>query len=379
MSGRRRRLWGLLLFVALTTAAYVAARQKRDELVDFEVYRTAAARAITAEPLYRPDDGHYQFKYLPAFALAMRPFAYLAHEPATATWFVVCAALFVVFLRLSARLLPDRRLTPGVLIAVTFLLLGKGFVKELFFGQINLLFAVLILLALRAVVRRQPAWCGAWIALAVFVKPYAVLFVPWALVAGGPPAMLSALAGIAVGLVAPAVVYGWSGNIVLLHEWFRTVTDTIGPTLFFGESISMASMWAKWLGEGATATGAAAATGLVLLAIVAAVVWTRSRVAHPEYLEVALLLLVIPLLTPQGWDYMLLLGAPAVMCYIDRWRNLSLVQRVLGAIALAIIGFTIFDVIGRFLYTLALKTASISVAAAVLVGVVASLRWRRLA
>ena len=46
-------------------------------MVDFEVYRTAAARALDAEPLYRADDGHYQFKYLPAFALAMAPFAWI--------------------------------------------------------------------------------------------------------------------------------------------------------------------------------------------------------------------------------------------------------------------------------------------------------------
>ena len=37
-------------------------------MADFEVYWTAANRALDAQPLYQPADGHYQFKYLPAFA-----------------------------------------------------------------------------------------------------------------------------------------------------------------------------------------------------------------------------------------------------------------------------------------------------------------------
>ena len=42
---------------------------------DFAVYRQAATRALYAEPLDRPEDGHFQFKYLPIFAYAMAPFA----------------------------------------------------------------------------------------------------------------------------------------------------------------------------------------------------------------------------------------------------------------------------------------------------------------
>ena len=55
-------------------------------MVDFAVYRTAGARAIEAAPLFRPDDGHYQFKYFPAFALAMTPLAVVPEEAAKAVW-----------------------------------------------------------------------------------------------------------------------------------------------------------------------------------------------------------------------------------------------------------------------------------------------------
>jgi hypothetical protein len=59
------------------------------QMVDFGVYRTAAMRARAAEPLYRTEDGHYQFKYLLAFAIAMTPFAMLNNDAAKAIWFAI--------------------------------------------------------------------------------------------------------------------------------------------------------------------------------------------------------------------------------------------------------------------------------------------------
>jgi hypothetical protein len=79
--------------IALATVMYVV--KVRSEMVDFAVYRTAAVRALEAEPLYRADDGHYQFKYLPAFALARAPFAWMAPETAKAVWYALSVVLQV--------------------------------------------------------------------------------------------------------------------------------------------------------------------------------------------------------------------------------------------------------------------------------------------
>ena len=49
--------------------------------------------------------------------------------------------------------------------------------------------------------------------------------------------------------------------------------------------------------------------------------------AAPEYLECALLMLLIPLVSPQGWDYVLLLATPAVVCLVDRWREFPTIWR----------------------------------------------------
>ena len=91
-------------------------RLKRDELVDFVVPRTAAARFLAHEPLYRPDDGHYQYKYLPAFAPLMVPFTWVPKQVAEVTWFALTVAMAWAFVRLSLAALPDRRLSARVLV-----------------------------------------------------------------------------------------------------------------------------------------------------------------------------------------------------------------------------------------------------------------------
>src|SRR6476661_4271790 len=72
---RRRAVAGLAVLAVLGGWLFVARAASR--MPDFEVYWRAGARAAAAAPLYRPEDGDYQFKYFPAFAVAMQPLAAL--------------------------------------------------------------------------------------------------------------------------------------------------------------------------------------------------------------------------------------------------------------------------------------------------------------
>ena len=113
LSGART---ALLLAAGLGSAAAVAAfglGRLPGEMRDFEVYWTAAARALDAQPLYRAADGHFQFKYLPAFAVMAAPVALLPLPAARAAWFVASVVLLVALVWLSLRALPERRLRAG--------------------------------------------------------------------------------------------------------------------------------------------------------------------------------------------------------------------------------------------------------------------------
>lgn len=367
-------------FLALTVLALVVYQSRlRHEMIDFVTWREAVVRALHAEPLYRVEDGHYQFKYFPLFALAMAPFGVVDRETGKLLWFAVLVGLLIAMLRWSIVALPDRRLSKRVLMWVAIVLMAKFFAHELLLGQTNLLIGALLLAALVAIQSGQRAAAGAFVGLAVFVKPYALILAPWLLLTQAWPAAAMTAVIVVAGLLMPAAVYGWAGNLDLLRGWLRTVSDSTMANLLNNDNVSIASMWAKWLGPGSLASALTWLTvGGTLILVIA--VWRQRRsVPAPEYLECALLMLLIPLLSPQGWDYVLLLATPAVVCLVDRWRELSRPwQGAVGA-ALALMGLTMFDLMGRALYGRFMSWSVVTVAAlAVAVGL-AHVRWRRLA
>jgi hypothetical protein len=348
------------------------------EMADFEVYRTAANRALAGEPLYRAEDGHFRFKYLPAFALAMAPFALVDREAAKAIWFALSAGLLTAFVRWSVRALPERRRSERALLWLTILFMAKFYAHELTLGQTNILLGVLLVGSLLAVQVDQPYLAGALIGAAAFIKPYALLLLPWLGFTYGAAAALCAAAVLVAGLVLPAFVYGWSGNVDQLLSWFTTVSGTTEATLLGADNVSLAAMWAKWIGIGAPATALATLTTGAALGLVATV-WVRRRdIANPDYLEFALLLLLIPLLSPQGWDYVLLLGTPAVICLLDRWSEVSREWKVATAVSLVLMGLTIYDVMGRTLYARFMAMSIVSVAALGAAVALTHLRWKAL-
>jgi hypothetical protein len=368
-------VWPALLIVI---AAAIYLRVGR-QMTDFAVYRTAATRALNAEPLYRPEDGHYTFKYLPAFAFAMAPFAKLDAEAAKTIWFALSVGLLTSYIRWSVRALPERRRSDRVLIWLTVALMAKFYLHELTLGQTNILLGTLLVAALLAVQIDHPFVASGLIGVAAFVKPYALVIMPWLAFTYGLATVGVGAAVVAIGLLAPALVYGWGGNLALLAGWYQTVTESTAPNLLGADNISLAAMWAKWLGPGTAAGALATASSVALVGLVAAVWLKRAAVNIPDYLEFALLMIAVPLLSPQGWDYVLLLATPAVVCLMDRWPEVTSGWRVFTGAALGLMGLTVFDIMGRDLYGRFMARSIVSVAAIAAIAALAHLWWRELA
>jgi hypothetical protein len=138
-------------------------------------------------------------------------------------------------------------------------------------------------------------------------------------------------------------------------------------------------MFAAWMGVGPVAGWLAAATALALVLACAWAVWRGSRLASPEYLDAALLLFLIPLLSPQGWDYVLLVATPAVMLLLDRLDTFHTVARWLLFASFALAGLTFWDVLGREPYRLLMMSRAVTVGALFQVALVIQLRARRAA
>ncbi|HKW03508.1 MAG TPA: glycosyltransferase family 87 protein [Vicinamibacterales bacterium] len=380
MPSRGRSLvWPILVYLVIVAGGYAAVRFKRTELVDLAAPKRAAERFLAHETMYRAEDGHYQFKYLPAFAPLVVPFLWVSKDVGEVTWFALMVAMIWAFVSLSLAALPGRRRSAQLLVWLTLLLTGKFLVKELVMGQFNLPLALLLIGAVIAAQRGKGLAAGALVAAGVFIKPYALIMVPWlAWTLGWRPFVTFGLVLVA-GLLLPAVSYGWDGNVALLQDWYRTVTDTTAPNLWTAENISFASMWAKWIGAGPAAKGLALASAVVAVGAGLLLMSRRRRVAEPNYLEGAYFFMLVPLLSPQGWDYVLLVGIPAYMCLVDRWHDLSPAWRATAAVGFFLTSFTIFDLLGRTFYAFLMRWDAVSLGAVLLVACLINLRWRALA
>jgi hypothetical protein len=372
-----RLVAGGLVLVVLAAWLFTARASRR--MPDFEVYWRAGGRAAAGQPLYRPEDADYQFKYFPAFAVAMRPLAALPLPAARRVWFAASFAAWIALLTLSVRLLPVRRQPAWWIVTVLLVGLGKYYVEDLVLGQINLVLTLVVALALLALARGRDALGGALVGVAVVVKPYALILVPWLIARRRWRPAAAAGALFVAALLLPIPTYGWPGTVALYGAWWDTVTRTTAGVLTHANNVSVASMYAKWLGAGAAAAALTAATSLALLVLAAGVVARRAGVAAPDGLDAGLLLMLTPMLSPQGWDYVAVVATIAVAWLANHVDQLSRPWRVAAGACLLVLGLTLYDLLGRRLVYLVLDHGVVTVALLGLVLVLAHLRARRLA
>jgi hypothetical protein len=370
-----------ILLVVLAVVSLVALFTTRvsRKMPDFQVYWTAASRALAAEPLYRADDGHYQFKYLPAFAVLAEPAALVPLPAAKAAWFAISAVLMIALLGLSVLAMPELRRPAPLLAVLTFVAMAKFYAHELVLGQVNLLFGALVVLAIVWLRRGRDAGAGLVLALAVVVKPYAAIFAPWLATRRNKTGLLAMIAALLVLLALPAARYGWHGNVELLRGWWQTVTSTSAPNLTNPDNVSLGAMFAKWMGPASPARTLAAVLGALLLALTGVVIAGRGKLPASETLEISMLLMLIPLLSPQGWDYVFLIATPAVMLLINDSAALPRGLRIAAIAAIAVTGLTIYDLVGRDAYSTFMQLSIVTICAVVELVALAALRFRRAA
>jgi len=363
--------------IALGTWLFVAKASRR--MPDFEVYWRAGARAAAAEPLYRASDDDYQLKYFPAFAIAAIPFGMMPLATAKAVWFTCSAIALVALLPLSVTLLPQLRQPVWLLIAVLIVGLGKYYAEDLVLGQINTLVTLVAVLAVLALNRGREARAGLLVALAIVLKPYALILVPWIAARRRWRSIAALTTGLLVACALPAMLYGLDGTIGLYRDWWRTVTTTTDGTLLHSDNVSLASLWAKRIGIGPTARALATVSSLVLLSAAAVVFHRRKGVDRPEGLEAGLLLAITPLISPQGWDYVLVLATIAMLYVVNNFDRLPRAIQVLSAAAIVATGLTLYDLLGRRIIYALLDFSVITIGTVALIATLVTMRMRRLA
>jgi hypothetical protein len=371
---RLLRAASVLILIGAAWAAFTF--RISSEMPDFDVYWRAAERALLGESLYRAEDGHYQFKYLPAFAVVVSPLRLVGEDAARALWFILSLGALAALVTLSLRLWPDRSFSTALLAVLVIIVLGKFMARELLLGQANAVFGAVMAGSIVALSHGRERLGGALTGVGIVLKPYAVIFLPWILLRGRIGSIGAAAVTLAVALCLPILRYSPQRAIALHQQWWVTVRDSTEPNLLNPDNASWLAMYTRVFGAGGEARVAWLVT-MLLVVLLLSWLWTqRRRVQAPERLEGAVLLMLVPLVSPQGWDYVLLLAAPAVVGLLVYQRRLPGWIRAPSLVALAVIGLTIYDVMGRDAYRAFMMASGLTICVMVVLGALAVLRLR---
>jgi hypothetical protein len=344
------------------------------DMVDFEVNYQAGARLRAGEGLYRTSDGHYMFKYFPFSALCYVPLSFLPLGAAKAIWYSLSVVGSILCFVISKRLASAGSPLPRYVAAIAPVVLAKFFFREMQLGQINIFVTLLFLWMLAETLAGREARAGALWGLATAVKPYGFLFLPYWIVRGNFRALASGIAVLTAAFLVPSLFYGFERNAAVHREWFETLSQSTPSQLNTADNVSIPGFLAKWDLSPALALPI---TALLAVGVLALIVRGRG-LSRSSVLEVAALLVLIPLVSPLGWDYQLLTSVLAVTLLARHWYDFGAAGGwILGA-NLFVVGFSIYDLMGREAYRAFMSWSVLTLSFLVVLGFLAIARWRHL-
>jgi hypothetical protein len=266
------------------------------------------------------------------------------------------------------------------------LILVRYFLRELQLGQINALITMLLVLMIWSLISEQKSfgssptvsWGGVLWGLAAALKPYAVIFLPYLVIKKKWKSLLSGLAFLAFSLIVPALFYGFSGNIRVLRKWISSLSQSTPALLDSQDNISLLGLLMKWTDNQKLSFSVFAAVAGLLALMFLALVLKGWRKREALILECSLLLVFIPLLSPLGWDYTLLMSILGVMICVNHFFDYSKFWRLILVLNFSLIAFSLYDLMGREFYTQFMNWSVITINYLILIGYLVFLRVKGL-
>jgi hypothetical protein len=191
---------------------------------------------------------------------------------------------------------------------------------------------------------------GVFWGLGTALKPYAAVFFPYLILKKRWRAAVSGMLTLGLALLLPSLYYGWQGNITVLQEWYATLSQSTPHLLDTQDNVSLFALFLKWTGSRSLALPLAG-TAIAALALLVLLTILKGRGRNgTAFLEGALLMTCIPLVSPLGWDYNLLMSLPLLMILLSHFRDFPPWWRIVLAADLLVVFVTFYDLMGPALY-----------------------------
>lgn len=156
-------------------------------LADFEVYYKSAQRLLDGHNLFRiKEDDFYVFKYAPTSALFFIPFTLFSFTSAKIIYWLLLTGTILFGFYLSIKLTASRFWTENnakinTIVLLATLILVVHIQRELHLGQVNHILLVLYLVAAYYYNKNKPNSSAVFLAISLFIKPFALIFIPYLL------------------------------------------------------------------------------------------------------------------------------------------------------------------------------------------------------
>jgi hypothetical protein len=379
---KKSAFWLLILGLLIFFSLFIL--RVKDEMVDFEVNYMAGERIKLGETLYRAEDGHYQFKYSPFSSLLYLPLSYLPLDVAKGIWYFIILLSSGLLLYVSLSLLTSQGEKAWIFPVLTFFILARYFLRELQLGQINALIAFLLILMIWLLDRGEKfssSWeeksAGLVWGLSVALKPYSLIFLPYFLIKKKWQTSGIGLLFLAFSLLIPSLFYGFRGNLVVLREWQFSLTKSTPRLLDSQDNISIIAFFMKWT-ENLKLSIYLYGFALIALAFFLLYIILKGlKIDKALLLDCSIILILIPLISPLGWDYNLLFSALGVMIILHSFSKYPIFWRTLLASNFLVIFFSLYSILGRKLYANFMSLSIITINFIIIIACLSYLRFKR--
>ena len=375
----------LLILFAFIILLSLFLLKVKEHMIDFEVNYKAGKRLRGAASLYQIEDGHFMFKYLPSSALLYLPLSFLPLNAAKAIWYFIVVFCLCSLVYVSKKILPSEEEKPVYLLIFPPLILAKFFLRELHLGQINALVTMILLFMIWFLIyekntmpSQKDIYAGLLWGVATALKPYALIFLPYFLLKKKWKSLLSGVGFLFLALLIPAAFYGFRGNIIILREWISTLSRSTQALLDSQDNISIIAFFMKWTGNQNISLLLSGLVIATLAFLVLTVILKGRKIDRASVLECSILLILIPLISPLGWDYTLLMSVLGITIIIHNFSGYSKFWRGVLVFNLFIITFSLYDIMGRDFYARFMSWSVITINFLILIGYLMHLRFRKI-
>jgi len=379
---KKPSFWLLILVLLIFSVLFLL--KVKDEMIDFEVNYKAGERIKWGETLYRLEDGHYQFKYSPFSSLLYLPLSFLPLDFAKSIWYFIILLSTGLLLYISQSLLKSAGKNSWILPVLTYLILARYFLRELQLGQINALIAFLLILMIFLLARGEEissSWseksAGLLWGLSIAFKPYSLIFLPYFLIKKKWQTLAFGLLFLGFSLFIPSLFYGFKGNFNVLKEWQISLSKSTPHLLDSQDNISIIALFMKWT-ENLKLSLYLFGLALIALALfLLYIILKGSKIKRALILDCAIILMIIPLVSPLGWDYNLLFSALGVMIVLQSFDKYSRFWRAVLLANFLVIFFSLYSILGRELYAFFMSLSIITINFMIIVAYLSYLRLKR--